>query len=185
MRNCVSLLLAALVLAGATMPARAGWNEFWAEFDLHRRRVAAWPEPFAVRDREAVRNPFCTMADNGWKQQNTLNSDLFQIETHELNHAGKIKLRQMLTELPPHRRQIYVLEGPTSEATSGRVASVYKNLADIAPDQHSCTVMTTRIPAPSGEGWYLYDVEHSYRTTVPAPRLPASSVGGASGCGGG
>lgn len=161
MRISTSLLLAATVMVGVSLPARAGWHEFWAEFDLHRRRVEAWPEPFVIPDREAVRDPFKVMADNGWKQQNTLNDEWFNKEDNELNHAGKIKLRQMLNEFPPHRRQVFVLEGQTQDVTSMRVASVYKNLAEIAPDQAPCSVLTTRIPGPVGAGWYIQGVHRA------------------------
>ena len=183
MRTIPLLLLAAAAWATASRPAAAGWQEFWDGVDLHRQRVATWPEPFLVPDREAVRNPFRAMADNGWKQQNTFNDDLFHAETNELNNAGLLKLRQMLRELPPHRRQIFVLEAQTPEATSVRVASVYKSLAQVMPDQRPCPVMTTRVPAAGGEGWYLYGVENTYRSSLPAPRMPnpasaASSPGG-------
>ena len=163
MRICAFLLLAATLMVGGNTPARAGWDEFWAEFDLHRRRVEAWPDPFVIPDREAVRDPFRIMADNGWKQHNTFNDEWFNKENNELSLAGKIKLRQMLNEFPPHRRQVFVLEGQTQDVTSVRVASVYKCLAEIAPDQQPCNVLTTRIPAPVGVGWLVQGV---YRSTA-------------------
>ncbi len=167
MRICTSLLLAATLLVGVNTPTRAGWDEFWAEFDLHRRRVEAWPEPFLIPDREAVRDPFRIMADNGWKQQNTFNDEWFNKE-NELSYAGTNKLRQMLNEFPPHRRQVFVLEGQTQDVTSARVESVYKWLEKIAPDQPPCSVLTTRIPAPVGTGWLV----QGERPWIPSPVLP-------------
>lgn len=174
MRILWSLFFATMLLAGANLPARAGWSEFWAEFDLHRRRVEAWPEPFVLPDREAVREPFRTMADNGWKQQNTLNEEWFRKESNELSQAGQIKLRQMQHELPPHRRQVYVLEGATPEITSARIASVGKYLAEIAPDQPICTVLTTRIPAPVGTAWYVQGTHLSPPYWAGPAQVPAA-----------
>ena len=176
MRICTSLLLATTLMVGGHTPARAGWHEFWAEFDLHRRRVEAWPEPFVNPDRESVRDPFRVMADNGWKQQNTFNDEWFNKEDNELSHAGKIKLRQMLNEFPPHRRQVFVLEGQTQDVTSARVTSVYKCLAEIAPDQPPCSVLTTRIPGPVGAGWYVQGVHRSMGLrSNTGPTMPGTS----------
>lgn len=193
MRMLTSLFLGGALLAGATAPTQAGWHEFWAGFDLHRRRVESWPEPFVIPDRESVREPFRIMADNGWKQQNTLNDEWFTKENHELSHAGKIKLRQLLNEFPPHRRQVFVLEGDTPEVTAARVASVYRFLAEVAPDQPPCSVLTTRIPGPTGAGRYIAGVHRSNAlpsranhaasgSTVPQSNLPSllnSPVGAA------
>ena len=149
------------------------WHDFWAEVDLHRRRVNVWPEPFALQDRELVRDPFRIMADNGWKLQNTFGDHLFEPETHELTYAGQMKLRWIFTQLPPHRRQIFVVEGDAQPATATRVASVYKNMAKIAPEAASCPVQTTKIKPPGGDGSYLDSLDQTYRSSMPLPRLPA------------
>ncbi|MCU0871759.1 MAG: hypothetical protein MUE50_05395 [Pirellulaceae bacterium] len=84
--------------------------------------------------------------------------------------AGQAKLSYLLTQIPPHRRQVYVLEGTTQEDTAARVASVYRSMAQIAPDSSPCAVMTTKIAPRGGEGWYAYEVENVYRATLPPPR---------------
>lgn len=173
--------LAAAVVLSACLPASAGWREFWTQFELHRRRVNAWPEPFVIPDREAVREPFRLMADNGWKLQNTFDDDLFSQETNELNLAGKMKLRWVMHEVPPHRRQIFVREAMNAEQTAARVASVHKYLTEAFPGQTPAGVMTTRIPAAGGDGSYLYGVDSSYKAAIPVPRMPAAAPSNGSG----
>jgi hypothetical protein len=161
------------------------WHDFWADVELHRRRVNVWPEPFALQDRELVRDPFRIMADNGWKLQNTFGDHLFEPDENELTYAGQMKLRWILSQLPPHRRSIFVVEGETQPATAGRVASVYKHMAEIAPDAASCPVQTTKIIPPGGDGSYLDSLDQTYRSSMPLPRLPAPqpAVGATSGSG--
>ena len=156
------------------------WHRFWADVNLHRKRVNVWPEPFNMPDREAVRDPFRIMADNGWKLQNTFGDHLFAADTNELTYAGEMKLHWLLTQVPPHRRQVYVLETDNQAATAMRVASVYRRMAEISPHAATCPVQTTRIIPPAGDGSYLDNLDQTYRSSMPLPRLPASAppVGG-------
>ena len=108
------------------------------------------------------------MVDNGWKAQNTFTDYLFDPGTNELTGAGQAKLYHILTQIPPHRRQVYVLEATTQEETAARVASVYRSIAQIAPDTNPCAVMTTKIVPRGGEGWYVYEVEQKYRSSIPS-----------------
>lgn len=160
-----------------------GWHRFWSQVELHRRRVNAWPQPFATHDRELVRGPFRQMADNGWKSQNTFTDYLFDPQSHELTLAGHAKLRHLLTQLPPHRRQVYVVEGLSPEETAARVASVYQAIAQIAPEAGPCAVMTTKIAPRGSEGWYTNEIEEAYRDSVAAPLqryISSSGMGAAS-----
>lgn len=170
-------------IGGATA-AENWWHNFWGHVELHRNRVNVWPEPFVRQDRETVRHPFRQMVDNGWKSQNTLSDYLFDPGTNELTVAGQAKLHYILTQVPPHRRQVYVLEAATQEETAVRVASVYRSITQIAPDTSPCAVMTTKIVPRGGEGWYLYDVEQAYRQFTPPPRLSSVVGGGFTGGGG-
>ena len=153
------------------------WNQCKDVVEMHRRRVSTWPDGFVVQDRESVRAPFRTMADNGWKLQNTLPNDLFEPDTQQLTYAGRLKLRWLLTQIPPHRRQVYVLEGETLEATSARVASVHRTLQDIDPAQ-ACLVATTRIAPPSAPASYMEHVDKTYQSSMPVPRLPGGMSSG-------
>ena len=192
-KNSLSTLLLTLAVCGPlaaqekpTAPpataepttAETWWHKMWSQVELHRSRVNTWPEAFAPYDREAVRGPFRQIVDNGWKSQNTFTDYLFDPGTNELTRAGQAKLYHVLTQVPPHRRQVYVLEAATQEETATRVVSVYRSIAQIAPESSPCAVMTTRIVPRGGEGWYLYDVERSYRQNMPQPRLLNSGPGG-------
>jgi hypothetical protein len=183
----LSACLALTVTASAAEPATELWTEeacqspaekehwwqrWWAGVHLHRNRVNVWPEPFNLPDRETVRNPFRIMADNGWKLQNTFGDHLFSAETNELTYAGEMKLHWMLTQVPPHRRQVYVLEAKDQPATAARVASVYRHMAQISPGAAACSVQTTRIAPPAGDGSYLDNLDQTYQSSMPLPRLP-------------
>ncbi len=196
----VSVCMAVSAAASATEPASELWTEeagqavakkehwwerVWADVTLHRNRVNVWPEPFNLPDREAVRDPFRIMADNGWKLQNTFGDHLFAEGTNELTYAGEMKLHWMLTQVAPHRRQFYVLEADTQPATAARIASIYKRMAQIDPEATAYSVQTTRIIPPSGDGSYLDNLDQTYRSSMPLPRLPATAppVGGTDGTG--
>lgn len=174
-----SSFVAIVLLCTAALPAWAGWNEFWAEFDLHRRRVQAWPEPFSAPDREVIRSPFRDMVDNGWRIQTTLPDELFLPDTNELNLAGKRQVRQIVTELPPHRRQITVVEGQSPEATAARTAATAKYAADLAPDQPPVSVQTTRITPRRLDGRYFDKLQSSavQSRTTPAATGTAAAPG--------
>ncbi len=177
------LVASAQSLAQAQPPPHHGgnfewWHEFRRDFDMHRRRVNAWPHPFAIESRELVRSPYRTMVDNGWKMQNTLSDHLFAPEENELTYAGQLHLRWILTQVPPHRRQIYVMEAPTRDGTATRVASVYKYLGETAPAGPPCPVFVTRIAPRGGDGSYLADVDKMYKASSPTPRLPAAASDG-------
>jgi hypothetical protein len=162
---------AAVAPEGATKTWRQRWDEFSADFQLNCARSNAWPEPFQLPDRELVRSPFRTMVDNGWREQNTFGDFLFADEQGELNLAGREKLRSILTQLPPHRRQIFVVEARRAEQTAARVASVHQQIAELSPDQ-TVPVFLTRLQPRYGEGGYQNGVNRSYDSSLPEPRLP-------------
>jgi hypothetical protein len=162
---------AAVESAGATKSWKERWHEFSADFQLNCARSNAWPEPFQQPDRELVRSPFRTMADNGWREQNTFTDFLFADERSELNLAGREKLRSILTQLPPHRRQIFVVEAERPEETAARVASVQQQIAELAPHQ-TVPVFLTQLQPRYGDGRYQNGVNRSYDSTLPEPRLP-------------
>lgn len=151
------------------------WNAYWHEFEMHRFRVNHWPDPFLLPDRELVREPLRQMADNGWKEQNTFSEQLFADGGADLNYAGHEKLRLTLTQMPPHRRVIFVLEGRNPEITAARVAAVYRHMAEIAPATQPYPVFTTAIVPRGMSGSMIDSVDRSFLLSQPQPRLPASA----------
>jgi hypothetical protein len=157
---------------------RRRWTSFWRVVEIKRRRVNAWPDPFIIPDRQLVRIPFMTQADIGWKLQTTLSDHLF--DENELTYAGHLKLRWILTQIPPHRRRIYVLEGHTRDETGTRVASVFRHLADIAPNGIPCPVLVTQVAPRGGDGGYLNIIDQAHKAAIAQGAL---SLGGATSSG--
>src|SRR5262245_1629049 len=92
----VSMTLAGTALAGE------GWNDFWcgAYTDFYRNN--SWPEPFVSADRAVARLPFCLQVDNGWKMHNTVGSYLYDTNTQQLNQAGELLVKWIVTQAPLH-----------------------------------------------------------------------------------
>src|SRR5262245_14490349 len=105
------------------------WHNFWngVHTDFHRNN--AWPEPFLTADKMAVRTSYSTMVDNGWKMQNTVGTFLFDTETQQLNQAGDLLVKWIITQAPVNRRAVFVLKGDSAEATATRVQSVQAAVA--------------------------------------------------------
>lgn len=121
LRVRVSLL--AITLGTATLgTVHAGWHEFWDRVHLDFHRNNCWMEPFASVDRRAVRAPFETMNQNGWRTQNTLGYDYFHPETQALTEAGEQKLHMIMSNTPEEFRTVYVAQGiePNMAEKTGR-----------------------------------------------------------------
>ncbi len=177
MRNTV--LTAAIIMvatSGLSMTAAeaqaGGWSEFWHRFHVDFHRNNCWPDPFVHADRKAAMAPFAMMTHNGWRQQNTVSDDLFHHETHQLTHAGVLRVRWIVTQGPRDRRVVYVLQGPSQDATERRVDAVQQTIARIVPHgKWAPVVLTSKVPL-SGSGDYFDQIDRRVRSTIPTPRLP-------------
>jgi hypothetical protein len=125
-------------------------------------------------DRQAAAAPFENFKDAGWRLENTLVEFLFT-EDQELTHAGVLKVRHILTQVPPHRRTIFVLKGDTREITERRVDAVQRAAADILPEGGLPAVLVTDQLPRGGSGDYLNMVNRKYRESIPAPVLPEAA----------
>ena len=158
----------------APLSAQAGWHEFWDRVHLDWHRSNAWPQPFSDVDKHLAQEPFKMMARNGWRMQNTLGSELFDLETQQLTRAGQLKVHWILTQTPVSRRTVFVLHGGTQRATEARMASVkraVRNMHSVDVDPEA-VVVTVGIPPRNGSGDYLDRVRRSYEASTPSPRLP-------------
>lgn len=188
MRRMVVVFGFTLVMLVAVEDAQAGWQSmkanwhiFWQRVHTDWHRNNAWPEPFTVVDRAAVDQPLAIMVNNGWRLQNTISSQLFDQETQELTRAGEMKVRWILTQMPPHRRSIFVLRGNTAEVTKIRVQSVQKAAATTLGDVNGALIAVTDTIPQGGSGDYYERVNQGYQDSVPSPRLPSTNSGGSSG----
>jgi hypothetical protein len=158
---------------------RDKWDHFWHRTHVDWHRNNAWPEPFLSADRAAVREPFCIMTDNGWKMQNTVGTFLFT-DNQELNKAGELHVKWIVTQAPLHRRAVFVLRGDTKEQTDARIASVNAAVAKYAGGAVPPVIPTDTEPT----GWsasYVDAIATQLHSTIPAPRLGAMDMGGGSG----
>ncbi len=163
-----------IAMLASSDATKAGWHEFWDRVHLDWHRNNAWPKPFDEIDRHATRMPIAAMVRAGWQMQNTLGDDLFDRETQQLTRAGKHKVRWIMTQTPPQRRTVFVLQGETEQATQERLVSVrntVRSLYGVQGDAES-SVVVIGTPPRNGAGGYLDRVRRSYEASTPAPRLP-------------
>jgi hypothetical protein len=160
----------------------SGWHNFWHRVHTDFHRNNSWPEPFLTADKMAVRSPYCIMVDNGWKMQNTIGTFLFDAETQQLNQAGDLLVKWIITQAPINRRAVFVLKGDNPESTAVRVQSVQ---AAVARYGAVCPVLLTDCEPPGWSAAYIDTITQQYSSTIPAPRLPAPQGGGRGGSGGG
>ncbi len=179
MRRIVLIVGLALTLSlhGGTASAdwhmvKAKWNCFWDRVHLDWHRNNAWPEPFTQVDRQTVRMPIEIMTDKGWQLQNTIPSELFDLETQELTRAGELKVQWILTQMVPRRRTVFVLRGKTPEITETRLKSVEKAAVEVVGDSATNMIAVTDVVPRSGSGAYYERVSTGYESSIPPPRLP-------------
>jgi len=149
--------------------------------DVKRRNC--WPEPFTAGDRATVRAPFAIQVANGWRRQNMLGEFHFEPATGQLNEAGRLKVRWILTVCPLQHRLIYVHTAERDEETAARLAAVQQLASQLAPTNVP-PVMPTSI---ADDGWPADEVDligRKFQSTTPAPRLPSTGSGGGSSGGG-
>ena len=192
MRRLLTTFGLAATLA-ITSAAEADWHEFWyrTKVDFHRNN--AWPEPFQSADRAVARDYFRIQVSNGWRLQNTVGMWFYEDGTSELNRAGELKVKQIVTQNPPHRRTVFVLMGETQAITAKRVESVQRAISRFVPEGPLPQILLTDVDLEGGSGEYFDRIDSAYRQSIPAPRLDGggggsgssgSSGGGSSGSGG-
>ncbi len=174
-RVWMGLVLGAAMFGGASAVHaewRDSWNGFWHRCELDYLRNAHWPQPFVYPDREAVRAPFITMAAKGWQRQNTLGDYHFDPNTHELNHAGQLRVRAIAAQTSPERRAVFVYRGATPEITSTRVDSVQRHVVSVVPQGELPAVLDTGVPPVERPGDQIDQIQTRVLTSMPEPVLP-------------
>jgi hypothetical protein len=115
------------------------------------------------------------MVAKGWQMQNTLSHYHFDPQTNEANRAAEAKLMTILTQNPPHRQTVFVLQSLDPDITAARVDSIQRMVAQIVPHgEMPAVVQTDR--APIGRYAAHMYLEYS-KWDAPAPVLPASAGG--------
>lgn len=156
------------------------WHDWWDRWGTDFHRMNCWPEPFVSYDRQAARATFEPFIEAGWRTENTLLDPLFD-SNGQLTRAGKLRVREILMQYPPHRRALYIAAGATAEETQRRVDSVTQ-YAQTLTDQSIVVPVSVNFRVPrSGTGDYLNLVSERYRQNLPAPVLPRSGQAADSG----
>ena len=177
-----SIVLLVIVCLGTATPAKAQWFEkFFDRFkrDYHRNKM--WPEPFLQADRQATMAPFAIQTANGWRRQNLISDYHFQ-DSEQLTLAGEIKLRYILTQMPPGRRTVFVQQGTSAEVTQGRLAAVDKPRRTWFRRARWLRSSSRTCPMTAGRRKTSMPITRKYNSSRPDPRL--SSGGMSSGSGG-
>jgi nitrogen fixation protein len=177
-RDSVSLLT--LFALGSIVTVTWG-GDFWSRFKKDTHRNNYWPEPFATADRLAVREPFAIQTNNGWRLQNTIGDVYFEPDTQELNLAGQMKVKWVLTQSPMSRRTVYVMAATSDDVTMIRVDSVQRAISRYVPKGELPEVLLTDRDINGGSGDYYDAVDRALKESVPAPRLAPKSAPGSTG----
>ncbi len=171
-------LLSALVvgLAGITfaVPVRAQCLEHFVNSCLRDcKRNNCWPEPFIRIDRAAVRAPFDIMVHRGWQEQNLVSGHYFKEDGTELNEAGQLKIRWIVTDAPRQHRTIYVQTGATPEQTTDRMAAVEKLVGRfVTTSEPMPEIVPIAMNAATWSAEQADAVGRKFQATMPDPRLP-------------
>lgn len=169
----------ALTLGLAVLPCSdTGAGECWDRFFLDYERNNCWPEPFQSADRAATRSYFTLMRDKGWKLENTLADYHFDPATEELNRAGELKVKAIVTEYPLKRRMLFVLRGEDEEKSMMRLDSVQRTAARYTTQGVLPPVSMTDIAPRGTPADYIDAFGRRYQATIPDPRLPAAALDG-------
>ena len=172
MRRSLQFALATVVTVACSTSAHAGWNEFWHRVELDFHRNVCWPEPFIHADRDVLHEHYAVYERAGWQRQNTLGSNHFHPESNHLNSAGTQKLLEVITQTPPERRTVFVLQGVDENMTATRIDSVQRAVAALLPDGELPSVVRTHVPPVSRPGDQINRVDQQYHTNQPSPQLP-------------
>lgn len=178
MRRSLQLALVLLITAASSASVQAGWNEFWHRVHLDYHRMVAWPEPFIHADRDILHEHYAVYERMGWQRQNTLGATHFHPESNQLNSAGTQKLLEVLTQSPPDRNTIFVLQGIDQNMTATRLDSVQRTAAALLPEADLPAVVQTHVPPVMRPGDQIERTDKAYRTGQPAPQLPAMQAAG-------
>ncbi|MBI3837355.1 MAG: hypothetical protein HY288_05410 [Planctomycetia bacterium] len=187
MFRCGPAILFFWTMLISAAPAEAQWmTNFWDGVHRQYRRNSDWPEPFLRPDRESVTLPFGLMVANGWRRQNLLSDYHFQDDNLQLNQGGELKLRFILTQMPPQRRTVFVQRGPSPDVTATRIEIVQRAAGRMLPPDAFPEIVESDLP---NDGWPAEEVDSvtkRFNSSRPQPRVISSSGGGSnSGSGGG
>jgi hypothetical protein len=176
MRQSIVIALATLTVAVATPEASAviiDTTVHYIKSGYHRNKN--WPYPYMCPDRAAVREPFEVMVRNGWRRQNLLGPHFFNPHTNQLNTAGELQVRWIMTQAPPQWRQVFIERAIDPTITADRIAATREYATRVSIDGQMPEVFETNL-APVGRPAAIVDVTNvKFLENMPVPVLPANT----------
>ena len=169
----LALLVLSFVQFSATSAHAQWFSNFWNEFKHDYSRNKHWPEPMVHNDRMAVAVPIGMMVSKGWQKQMLLCDYHFEADSEQLNQAGEMHVRYILTQAPVRHRTIFVQRGLTPDVTADRIASVQQAVMRMQPHAQPPAIVESDM---WNEGSSAESVDLTFKalkSTQPAPRLPA------------
>ncbi len=177
MRRCLLATLAFSIVAVSFQSAKAVWIEdSYRNIKRGYHRNVAWPWPYTCPDRNAVREPFSIMIDNGWRRQNLLGPHHFKAETNELTTAGELRVHWIMTQAPPERRRIFVERANTPETTAQRIETARMYAAQVAANADP-QVMDTHLVSEGRPASVVDATNVRFYESMRPPVLPAATAG--------
>ncbi len=164
-----------LALGASQTSASAGWfGNAVGGFCYDYHRINCWPCPYIQPDRQHVYDTMEAQISNGWRRQNLIGAHDFDEKTSELTDAAKLKVRWILTQVPEHRRTLFVTRGHTQEITDARVAAVENAAMEVLPQGEVPAVQDTHIIAEGRSAGIVVDIRGRFYESQPQPVLPGS-----------
>ncbi len=170
-------IIAAIVIAcGASHASAAHVDRLKCYIEGGYRQNVQWPWPYVCPDREAARAPFATMVQNGWRRQNLLGAHHFTPDGEQLTTAGELKVRWILTQAPPIRRDVFVERAVDPTVTSNRVAAARQYGQEVSVNGVTPVVEETYLMCEGRPARIVDEVNVRFQESMPAPVLPAAST---------
>ena len=124
-----------------------------------------------------MRAPFAVMVAKGCQRQNTLGDYHFDPNTHELNRAGQLRVRWIVSQTP-ERRTVLVYRGANAEITAARIDSVHRHMVSVVPQGDLPMVVDTGTPPLERPGDQIDHIQTRVISSMPEPVLPPFQAAG-------
>ena len=169
----LALLVLSLVQFSATSAQAQWFGNFWHEFKSDYSRNKHWPEPMVQNDRMAVAVPIGMMVSKGWQKQMLLCDYHFEANSEQLNQAGEMHVRYILTQAPIRHRTIFVQRGLTPDVTADRIASVQQTVMRMQPQAQPPAIYESDMFNDGVAARGVGVTSKKWDSSQPEPRLPA------------
>lgn len=139
----------------------------------HRYHAAHyWPWPYICQDRAYVNNVTDLQVSKGWMKKTTLFDHHFNVDSHELNHAGREHLLWILEEAPPERRSVYVQKKADQGVNDVRMGNVKSTMIELAGHQCASVPVSLRSGRYYGRPAVEIDtIRKAELGSMPEPRI--------------